>query len=292
MFLYGCEVWGFSNINQLEVLHRKFLKIILGVGNNTPNCMIYGETGRRCIRSIVDSRMLSFYSRIVNGKHSKLSYIMFQLAKKKHVRDDYFCSWNEHIQSVLNNIGMNYIWIFEGSNLSTEIIKKATKLRINDMYHQEWHEDVMMHDFCDFYKLIKHDWGKMNYLTDLCFYDRRLLCKWRCRSNFLPISSSRFIISDNILCPLCKGEHIGDEIHYLTKCTFFDDERSKYLNQISNTFELEVILDIFRKENPHPEHLRNIISFIKIVIFIFDNKSKWDKEMVFEPLIFDEEEEI
>ena len=217
---------------------------------------------------------------------------MFQLAKKKHIRDDYFCSWNEHIEFVLNNLGMNYIWNLEGKGFSNELIKLETTLRMNDIYHQEWHDNMINHEFCDFYKLVKNDWGKMKYLTDLCFYDRRLLCKWRCRSNFLPISSSRFTISDDILCPLCKGEHIGDEIHYLTKCTFFANERSKYLLQISTHYVLEPILDIFRKENPNPDHLRNIISFIKIVMFIFDNKSKWDKEMVFEPLIFDEDEGI
>ena len=85
VFLYGCEVWGYSNINQLEVLHKKFLKIILGLSTVTPDCMIFGETGRRNIRSIIDSRMISFYARMINGKHSKLSYIMFQLAKKKCV---------------------------------------------------------------------------------------------------------------------------------------------------------------------------------------------------------------
>ena len=292
VFLYGCEVWGFSNIDQLEVLHRKFIKIILGVCTSTPNCMIYGESGRRSVRSIVDSRMISFYARVVNGKHCKLSYVMLTLAKKKQEKEDYFCSWTEHIKFSLGNLGMNEIWLLEGNGCSTEYIKRGAKLRLNDIHHQEWHENVSTHEFCDFYKLIKKEWGKMNYLNELCFYQRKLLSKWRCRSNYLPISSSRFVISDDILCPLCKGEHLGDELHYLSTCPFFNEERNLYLSQISNNFEIEVILDIFRTDQPNPEKLQNLISFIKIVMYIFDHRKEWDKEMVFEPFIFDEDEEI
>ena len=46
VLLYGCEVWGCANIDAIEVFYRKFLKIILKVGKATPNCIVYGETGR------------------------------------------------------------------------------------------------------------------------------------------------------------------------------------------------------------------------------------------------------
>ena len=182
--------------------------------------------------------------------------------------------------------------LYEGNRLSTDCIKRVTKMRMNDIYHQEWVESVAVHEFCDFYKIIKNTWGKMNYLNELCFYQRRILSKWRCRSNKLPIASSRFVISDNILCPLCKGEHVGDEIHYLTVCPFFNQDRSFYLSKISNNFELETILDVFRDESPNPEHLQKLISFIKVVMYIFDHRNEWDREMVFEPIIFDEDEDI
>ena len=42
---YGCEVWGYSNINQLEIIQRKFIKSILCLNKCTPNAMVYGESG-------------------------------------------------------------------------------------------------------------------------------------------------------------------------------------------------------------------------------------------------------
>ena len=45
ILLYGCEIWGFENLDNIEVFYRKFLKYILKVNQQTPNCMVYGETG-------------------------------------------------------------------------------------------------------------------------------------------------------------------------------------------------------------------------------------------------------
>ena len=55
---------------QVEVFHRKFLRLILHVNRCTPDCMIYGETGRDAILSVVKCRMVSFWSRLVSGKQS------------------------------------------------------------------------------------------------------------------------------------------------------------------------------------------------------------------------------
>ena len=49
VLLYGCEIWGLEKLEKLEnieIFHRKFLKYILKVNNQTTDCMVYGETGR------------------------------------------------------------------------------------------------------------------------------------------------------------------------------------------------------------------------------------------------------
>ena len=46
ILLYGCEIWGFKNIDTIESLLLQFNKIILGVKKSTPNCILYGELGR------------------------------------------------------------------------------------------------------------------------------------------------------------------------------------------------------------------------------------------------------
>ena len=43
---YGCEVWGHSKSKEIEPLHLKFLKRILGVKLSTSNAGVYGELCR------------------------------------------------------------------------------------------------------------------------------------------------------------------------------------------------------------------------------------------------------
>ena len=57
--LYGCEVWGFENIDLVERLHLQFCKSILYVNKSTSTCMVLGDLGRRRVEHLVDGRMLN-----------------------------------------------------------------------------------------------------------------------------------------------------------------------------------------------------------------------------------------
>ena len=43
ILLYGSEIWGLENVNQIEIFYRKFLKKLLKISKSTPNCIVYGE---------------------------------------------------------------------------------------------------------------------------------------------------------------------------------------------------------------------------------------------------------
>ena len=47
ILIYGCEVWGYENLNIVEKLHLKFLKLAAGLKQSTPNVMVYGEPNRK-----------------------------------------------------------------------------------------------------------------------------------------------------------------------------------------------------------------------------------------------------
>ena len=73
---YGCKVWGFSNINQINGIQRKFIKSFLRLNSSTTNSMIYGETGTLPVAYHIKSRMINFFMRLLNVKQSKLSSII------------------------------------------------------------------------------------------------------------------------------------------------------------------------------------------------------------------------
>ena len=49
--LYGCEVWGHEDIEQIEVFHRNFLRRLLRIQKNAPKAMTYGELGQQELNS-------------------------------------------------------------------------------------------------------------------------------------------------------------------------------------------------------------------------------------------------
>ena len=56
--LYGCEVWGFRNIEVVEKLHLLYCKMLLRVNKSTTSAMVLGELGRLPIEYNVNCRML------------------------------------------------------------------------------------------------------------------------------------------------------------------------------------------------------------------------------------------
>ena len=57
---YGSEIWGFHPAPDVEHVHMKFLKQILGVRPQTSNVTIYGELGRMPLSIIRKERILIY----------------------------------------------------------------------------------------------------------------------------------------------------------------------------------------------------------------------------------------
>jgi len=77
VLLYSCEVWSYENVDAIERVHLRFLKIILNMKTSAPNFMVYGECGRFPLAIIIKSRMVSFWSKLILGKDSKLCFILY-----------------------------------------------------------------------------------------------------------------------------------------------------------------------------------------------------------------------
>ena len=71
ILLYTCEVWGYENIDIIEKVHLKFLKFILNLKSSTPNCMVYGLTGRYPLLITVKTRMIMYWAKILTGIDSQ-----------------------------------------------------------------------------------------------------------------------------------------------------------------------------------------------------------------------------
>jgi predicted DNA repair protein MutK len=72
ILLYGSEVLGFENNDNIEKVHLQFLKKNLGVRITTLNFLVYSELGRYPLIVNIKCRMLCFWSKLVSSSPIKL----------------------------------------------------------------------------------------------------------------------------------------------------------------------------------------------------------------------------
>ena len=65
VLLYGCEVWGFGNVEVIERVQLKFIKNILNLKRCTPTHIVYGEVSVYPLKIDIQTRMVSYWSKLL-----------------------------------------------------------------------------------------------------------------------------------------------------------------------------------------------------------------------------------
>ena len=68
ILLYGCEIWGFGNLEIIERVQLNFFKQILYLKKSTPSFMVYGELGAYPLFIDIQSRMIFFWCKVNNNE--------------------------------------------------------------------------------------------------------------------------------------------------------------------------------------------------------------------------------
>ena len=271
ILLYGCEIWGFSNVNEIEVFYRRFLKTTLKLSTSTPNCMVYGEVGRMPLQNMINKRMLSFWHRIVSGKESKLTSAVYRVLLRLHVDDVHHSEWLKKIESILNNAGFTYVWDAQKLILGEVNLKRMIESRIDDIAFQEWLSAVNNLKQCACYKIFKAKLKFESYLINLDFYDRVRFCKFRCGNHKMPVSVARYNTNrESLQCYLCNSAAVGDEFHYLLVCSAFARKRESYIKgyyyKSPNYVKFDELMNLGSGAN-----FGKLVKFVNFLISYFDS---------------------
>ncbi len=135
---YGCEVWGYEGLEQLQVFQRKFIRKLLWLGNSTPNVMVLGEFGVTQIKYNIFRRMISFWDTLEKSSE-KLSSTFWQLIKKGSGRDSLKNKWTDFVKNLVDTAGISYAWN------RNDLVRKTDlhvffKTLYNDWNRQEWEQ--------------------------------------------------------------------------------------------------------------------------------------------------------
>ena len=82
ILLYGSEIWGTTECEVIEKVHKKFLKRVLGVGQNAPDAFIYGETGRCPLFVLYYVRCINYWIHILEMDDDRYPKRCYELLKR------------------------------------------------------------------------------------------------------------------------------------------------------------------------------------------------------------------
>ena len=163
---YGFEAWGFENSNLIEKLHLKYLKYSLSLKMSTPTCMVLGETGRFPVSIHINTRVVSFWIRIIRTTNkNKLSYIMYDIMYAHYRTVE--SKWLKHVKNILDNCGGGFIWLSRSIHICS--LPKFIRLNLRDQYLQEWSTTVYNSSKCVLYRVFKKksNFQKISYYVPI-----------------------------------------------------------------------------------------------------------------------------
>ena len=94
--------------------------------------MLYGELGRYPISITIKARIIGFWARIITDYSSKYVSIIYQ--KMLQIGAHKF-KWIKHVQSILQEVGRNDIWISHNERIPKNTQHIVKKIQI-DLHKQ------------------------------------------------------------------------------------------------------------------------------------------------------------
>ena len=221
--MYGSELWGQVPYEAIETVHTFAIKKLLGVRKQTPNCLIYGETGRYplCIESKI--RCIKYWYKIINMEPARLP----RLAYERELNENKPLNWAKGIKELLDKTGYGYIWEL-GHTVQINAFCRQLKLRLKDMYIQCWQYICDSSGKFVTYRSMKVNFQFEPYLNLINIAKFRIaFTRLRIAASYLHINRKLITKNPNVKCPFC--DLIEDELHFILHCNMYKELRKKYI---------------------------------------------------------------
>jgi tetratricopeptide (TPR) repeat protein len=228
ILLYGSEIYGAYDFKEIDKLHIRFCKYVLGVKHQTPNYAVYGELGRYPLSVLCKERAIKYWLKLNKNFNSPTFYFYTEQLNSSNNSN-----WAHTMKNFIDKLGFSYLC----ENFDIEMnYFPSLKQRIRDQFVQKWSETIRDMPKLNYYNRFKVTFGFEEYLSILkseCL--RKNLSRFRLCSHNLEIETGRYnnTTRDNRLCRVCNQNAIESEYHFLLCCPKYADLRSKYLKNCS-----------------------------------------------------------
>lgn len=256
---YNSELWlRTTPSSELENLHLKYLRIMLGVRTQTPTYAVYAETGRYPL--YVRQRLFSikYWSRLESLQSTDILSKCLMIQKELHRKKQN--NWYSKICHIMSNYNITI-----NENMTSDQRVASAKLA---MYMAEQDKilsginDSSLYPKLRTYKEFKTDFRLEPYLTQNTnkkIYTK--IARFRCSSHSLKIETGRHerpvIPAESRICEKCTSNEVEDELHCLITCQSHNSQRSNLFQAVvsilpnfNNLNQKDKFVTIMRSRDP------------------------------------------
>ena len=247
ILLYGCEIWGFGNLDIIERVQLKFLKGILNLKKSTPSYMVYGETGVTPLKVDIQARIVAYWTNLLEFNTGRLSSMIYNIIYILFEEEKCKSKWLENVKDIVSINGYANVWQSQCC-LNKKWFQSSFKQKVKDQYLQHWNSLLDSSSGAVTYRLCKNEFGINKFFYILNNTQCRILAAFRTRNHRLPIELGRWsnIPISERKCHLCHMD-VGDEFHYLFNCNYFSEERNlhikSYYRRGPNTLKMTELMN-------------------------------------------------
>jgi hypothetical protein len=230
---YAAEAWGYHTAPDIERIHSKFCKKILGVKKSTNLNAMYGELNR--IPMIINRKliMIKYWIKILSTNDDSILYKTYKILQTDADNNLNYnkLNWAYQIKCILEESGLNNIWQNQHiTQINFEIIKQ----RILDIHNQTWIAEITSSRRLETYCIFKNSRKYETYLDYIKESKYRIaLTRFRTSSHHLAIEQGRYlsINRENRICNNCNLNLVESEFHFLLQCPKYSELRPRYIKQ-------------------------------------------------------------
>ena len=260
---YGCEVWGaYTKLNfdqwdktPIEKAHLRFCKLFLGLNRRASNHAARGELGRFPIQLIIIKHLLS-YNCYINTKDDG-SIVKQSIKIMAEITSTPANSYIKNLENILNFCDIN---CSNNPNFLTTTKTRNVILQLQNKYSEYWKNKINSSSRLVFYSKIKQNYERDPFLNEIKNYDvKRTYYKFRTSNHSLYIETGRYcnpiVPRENRLCAFCNANETEDEMHFLLKCSLYDDLRRKFFKRLKAVSDVDFTdyvntIDLFTSFEP------------------------------------------
>jgi hypothetical protein len=238
VMMYGVEIWGAGGVLKGELpgdlVHRTFLRSVLGVHTGTPNMALLAEAGRYPQQVFAAQMLLKYWNRLIRMDDDRLvkrAFVVSAALAGSTACNSRHTSWAGQAAAVLGSLGLP-------CNLAAPAVADVEKgvstlqsrylSSITDSESSKVQQYLRMRD-----GVVPETYCMAPYLKAVGGWrQRKALSQLRTGSHWLAVETGRragaAVPRDQRVCQRCSSGEVDDEAHMVFRCAALSVQRREH----------------------------------------------------------------